>query len=570
MSENEMKSGMSRRSFLKAGAMAFAGVVGASVMTGCGNGRKHMAEDKNKKGGGSGPAAEPSFLKAPEPIADSQIKETVSADIVVVGGGMAGLCAAIAAAEEGAKVTLIEKTQSVNFRSYDYGAVNAKVQLDGGTTIDPEFVTTELMRYGSYRPDQKVVEVFTQHSGEVNDWLMGLAMKVGCTVKHIWTKEELVAPTSTLPTFPTLTFVLEPPPGAADKMPQGIYGGAPTIAMGYTLRTSAENLGVDIRYKTPAVQLVRKENQGRVTGVIGQDENKNYLKFNAAKAVILCAGDYGHDEEMLNYYIPEAKECISKISYPGTYNTGDGQKMGLWIGAGIDEWPHTAMYFDKAFVDDPKENPDALTRQPWLGVNLKGERFGNEDLPFGYLVNQVRQQPGKCKWNIWDSKWPEEAPAFHQTACKEMKFHHNPEDIKRYIEKGLVKQAGSLDELAEVTKLPADTLKKTIERYNELARKGVDEDYFKKPLFMTTIEKPPFFACKMGSSMLVTLGGLTINDKMQVLDKEKNVIPGLYAAGNNSGSFYGNDYPTVIPGNSHGRAQTFGYTAGKNAAKETV
>ena len=69
--------------------------------------------------------------------------------------------------------------------------------------------------------------------------------------------------------------------------------------------------------------------------------------------------------------------------------------------------------------------------------------------------------------------------------------------------------------------------------------------------------------------MLVTLGGLQINDKMQVLDTEKEVIPGLYAAGNNSGSFYGNDYPTVIPGNSHGRAYTFGYLAGKQAVKES-
>lgn len=271
----------------------------------------------------------------------------------------------------------------------------------------------------------------------------------------------------------------------------------------------------------------------------------------------------------MNYYIPSAK-TINKISYPGTFNTGDGQKMGLWIGADIDEWPHTAMYFDKAFVDNPKENPDALTRQPWLGVNLKGERFGNEDLTFGYLSNQVRQQPGQCKWNIWDSKWPQEAPAFHQTACKEMKFHHNPEDVERYIKEGLVKKADTIEDLAKQCELPYETLKATIDRYNELARKGVDEDFHKKPLFMTTIEKAPFFACKMGTSMLVTLGGLRINENMQVLDKEKNVIPGLYAAGNNSGSFYGNDYPTCIPGNSHGRAQTFGYTAGKNAAKESV
>lgn len=558
---------MSRRNFLKGAVLMAAGAVAPVMLTGCGNGRKHLAKDAEKGQGNAGAAEEPEFMKAPAAISDSQISSTIDTEVVVVGAGMAGLSAACAAAEEGAKVVLIEKTQNVNFRSYDYGAVNSKVQAQVGTKIDPELFETELMRYASYRANQKVIKEYTEKSGEANDWLFGLAQKAGCTVKHIWTQEELVAPTSTLPCFPTLTFVLNPPAGAEEKMPKGMYGGGPTIAMSYTLLSTAENLGVDIHYKTPAVQLIRPDNSGEVKGVIAQDENKQYIKINASKGVILCAGDYGHDEEMLNYFIPTAK-YVNKISYPGTFNTGDGQKMGMWIGAAIDEGPHTAMYFDKAFVDDPKENPDALVRQPWLGVNLKGERFGNEDLPFGYLVNQVRSQPEKCKWNIWDSKWPEETAKFHQTACKEMKYHHNDKDIERYIEKGLVKKADSLQELAEQCNLPWDTFKATVERYNELAHKGHDDDFNKKPLFMTPLEKGPFFAAKIGSSMLVTLGGLQINEKMQVLDKDKNVIPHLYAAGNNSGSFFGNDYPTTTPGTSHGRAYTFGYLAGKNITKQ--
>jgi len=561
---------MSRRSFLKGGALAALGVMSGAVLTGCGNGQKHLAKGQMPGGEGSGgaAAAEPEFLKAPAPIADSSISQTIDTDIVIAGAGMSGLCAACAAAQEGAKVVLVEKTAQVNFRSYDYGCVNSKIQASVGTHIDGDAVASELMRYGGYRNDQKVVQVFTRESGAVNDWLLDMAQGLGCTIKHVWTKEEMVAPASTLPTFPTLSFVLNPPEGAAEVMPKGFYGGGPTIAMAYTLRTTAENLGVDFHYNTPAVQLIRPNNEGRVTGLIAQNtEDNKYIKINAKKAVILCAGDYGHNEEMLKYYIPTASK-VNKISYPGTQNTGDGQQMGLWIGAGIDEAPHTAMYFDKAFVDNVKENPDALVRQPWLGVNLNGERFGNEDLTFGYLSNQVRQQPGCCKWNIWDSKWPEETPKFHQVACKEMMYHHNPEDIKRYIEMGLVKQADTIEELAQKCELPVDTLKATVARYNELAHKGHDDDYNKAPLFMTPLEKPPFFAAKLGTSMLVTLGGLTINENMQVLDKERKVIPGLYAAGNNSGSFFGCDYPTSIPGDSHGRAQTTGYKAGKMAAKE--
>ena len=561
----KQKKGISRRGFLKSSALAVA-VGSGFLLSACGKGR----EAKQEKTGDDKKTAvnQPSFLKAPAPIKDSDIKETVEADVVIVGAGIAGLCAAISAAQEGAKVIMIEKTQSVNFRSYDYGAINAKVQKEVGIEINPLDVTREIMKFASYKADQQVVQQFVDNSGKVNDWLLDLALKVGCTIKHIHTKEELVAPVSTLPTFPTLTFVLEPPEEAISKIQQGIYGGRATIAMAYTLLTNAEKAGVTIRYKTPAEQLVRQDNKGRVTGVIGKTEDGKYIKFNAKKGVILCAGDYGHDEEMLKYYVPTS-DSITKISYPGKYNTGDGQKMGMWIGAAIDEGPHCAMYFDKAFAADPKVNPDSLVRQPWLGVNLKGKRYGNEDLPFSYLSNQVRQQAGKSKWNIWDSKWPEEGPKFRQTACKEMLTieHHNPKVIEEYIAKGLVKKADTIEQLAELTKLPVETLKKTIDRYNELAKKGVDEDFGKPSLFMTTIEKPPFYAANIGTSMLVTLGGLQINDKMQVLDTEQEVVPGLYAAGNNSGSFFGADYPNFVPGNSHGRAYTFGYLSGKNVSK---
>jgi fumarate reductase flavoprotein subunit len=568
MSEKKQAKGMSRRGFLKNSALAFAGVVGSGLLvSGCGNGRSKEDRAAIEAAKNAGNSQEPSFLKAPAAIQDSEIKETVEVDIAVVGGGFSGLCAAISAAEEGAKVVLLEKTQNVNFRSYDYGAVNAKVQLEAGTKMDPMQIAQELMRYGAYRADQRVVNQFAFNSGKANDWLVAMELEAGCTIKHLWTKEELVAPSSTLPAYPTLTFVMDPPESALADMPKGLYGGPATYATIYTLLKNAEKHNIKIYYKTPGAQLIRKDNTGRVTGVIGKAEDGKYIRFNTKKGVILCAGDYGHNEEMLKYYIPTA-QYVNKISYPGTYNTGDGQQMGLWIGAAIDEGPHTAMYFDKAFVDNAKENPDALVRQPWLSVNMKGERFGNEDLVFGYLVNSSRQQKDHCKWTIWDDKWTEEAPSFHQTACKEMKFHHDPKDVERYIESGLVKKANSLDELADLMSIPKEQFLATVKRYNELAEKGRDEDFGKPSLFMKPLVKAPFYACKMGSSMLVTLGGLQINDKMQVLDTEKEVIPGLYAAGNNSGCFYGNDYPTAIPGNSHGRAYTFGYLAGKNAVKE--
>ena len=241
--------------------------------------------------------------------------------------------------------------------------------------------------------------------------------------------------------------------------------------------------------------------------------------------------------------------------------------MGLWAGAAIDEAPHAPMYFDFGMVDAPGL-ADSVMRQPWLGLNVEGERFANEDLPYAYIANSTRQQNDYTRWNVWDAKWPEEAPRFHQTACKSLKsVYHDPKRLQQLIADGIVKSANTLEELAEKMNLPPDKLKASVRRYNELAGKGFDEDFYKRADCMTTIEKAPFYAAHISMALLVTLGGLKINEEMQVLDKKNKPIPGLYAAGNNSGNYYANDYCVTMMGNSHGRAYTFGYLAGKNILK---
>lgn len=568
--ETSKTSGLSRRNFLKNSAFTVAGIVGSGMLlSGCGNGRKKNVEDAK---GGKYSAQEPSFLKAPAPIADSQVKETIEADVVVIGAGMSGLNAAISAAEEGAKVVILEKAPTVNFRSYDYGAVNSKLQVEAGNTLDPKAVTREIMRWGTYKADQKVVHLFSEQSGKANDHMVELALKCGCKVKSVWTKEEQMPPNATIQNIPTLSFVLEPPAGAEEKAPKSMIGGAPVVAVAYTLQTTAENLGCTFKFETPAVQLERKDGKGRVTAVFAKAKDGTIIKCQAKKGVILCAGDYGHDQEMLDYYIPQIKGKIQKIMYPGTYNSGDGHKMGLWVGADIDEGPHAPMLFDNDLLDADGKNAgriDAMIRQPWLSVNLRGERYANEDLPFAYISNAVRQQAGLTRWTVWDAKYEEEAPKFRQSACKTLKFHHRKEELDELVKKGTVVTANTIEELAAKMKVPADTLKKTVERYNELAAKGDDEDFGKDKVYLTSVSQAPYYAGHIGTALLVTLGGLTINDKLEVLDKEKNAIPGLYAAGNNSGSCFAADYPIVVTGCSHGRAYTFGYLAGKSIMKQS-
>ena len=307
-------------------------------------------------------------------------------------------------------------------------------------------------------------------------------------------------------------------------------------ALRYILETNIKNLNVDLRFKTPAVQLLRTD-QNQVTGVIAQNDD-GYIKFNTAKGVILCTGDYANEPEMLKTYIPSS-ENIYGITYPNKLNTGDGHKMGLWIGAAMDEGPHAPMYFDQGLNGmPPGYKPVPLTRQPWLGINVLGDRFANEDLPYGYISNGMLKQPESMKWVIWDAKWPEEVERFGYIVCKEMAPPlHILEEIEELIDKGIIVSAQTLDELAGKMGVPADTFKATVERYNGLAVMKKDLDFGKRSACLTSIETTPFYAAKLATTLLVTLGGLQINHKLQVLDNDGQVIPGLYAAGNTSGNF---------------------------------
>lgn len=559
MNNEEKRNGVSRRTFIKGAAVSTVAIGSVGAIIGCSPKDRQTAPPEETPVEG----ATPSFLKAPEPIKDAEIKETITADVIVIGGGMSGLCAARSAAEEGAKVILLEKTDNVNFRGNDYGAIGSKMQKQINNEINRMEAVQEIMRYNAYKGNQRVVSLWADNSGAVADWIMAKAESYGCKPNPV-PIDETMTPNTVIRGFPTLSFRMDPSEAAIADAPTGTDPW--TASMRYTLKQGCIDEGVDIRFKTPAVQLVREDdNNGRVTAVIA-GEAGDYKKFVATKGIILCSGDYNADQEMREYYIPSTKYIHANMfeMVNGPINTGDGQKMGMWIGAAIDEFPHAPMYFDFAVPGAPIL-ADALMRQPWLSVNERGLRFENEELPYAYLSNAQRQQPGNARWNVWDAKWPEEAPSFKVVACKDMRTNfHNPENIEAYIEKGYIKSAETLEELADLMGVPRDNFLKTVERYNQLAKKGVDEDYGKRSDCLTTIEKPTYYAAPLGTALLVTLGGLKINEQLQVLDEELNVIPGLYAAGNASGSYYANDYSVNLPGNSHGRAFTFGYLAGKS------
>jgi len=487
-----------------------------------------------------------SFEVAPPPIPARDIHERVAADVVIVGAGIAGLTAALSAAQAGARTIVLEKGQNYNVRGLHNAAIASKLQKKAGIEIDRDRIISTIMEFGDYRSDQRLVRLWADNCDKAMDWLLDMAEKAEIEV--------VLDPTTKpwyFPNYPTIHVFVPKRQETLAEM----------------LQSNAQRLGVDFRFETPAVRLLR-EGKGRVTGVIGKAKEGDYTKLNVSRAVVLCSGDYGSDRHMVDAY---CARVVGKLScaYEGGLNTGDGLKMGLWIGAAIDDPPHCAMLFDWTVWS--KEGLFNLARQPWLYVDLDGERFMNEDLPWGYECAQILQQPGGVAWSIWDAKYDEEWPRMQSQCCKNMgppTYLWNPKQLAEALEEGNVLSGQTIEELAQKMEVPVENFRPTIARYNELARNGKDLDFGKHRDRLTTIEKPPFYACKMESRLMVILSGLKVNTRLQVLDTERNVIPGLYAAGNVSGSFFGTMYPTTVPGLTHSRAWTFGRLAGLNAAIE--
>lgn len=535
MTSKKEQKGLSRRAFVKGAAVA--AVAGSGVIAGCAPRTATPTAAASENTAAPQDAGKASFEIAPAPITD--IKETVEADVVVIGAGDSGLMAALGAAEAGAKVILLEKSEKFNTRGFGNGAIGTKFHKEKNIELDKQQIVNDLMRWSGNKASQRRISLWANNSGPVYDHVIDLATAAGLKIG--------LFPAGGSPEYPEYATCMI----FGDKMDQNDL-----LAV---IEKEAKAKGVDIRYETPAEQLVR-ENGGRVTAAIAKSKDGSYIQFKAKKAVILATGDYGHNPEMMDKWCAWAKNVDANVYTPAV-NTGDGHKMGLWVGGAMQDGPHAPMIHTLGGA--------TMSMNPVLRVNTLGLRYENEDIPNPYICNSRMRQPGNVVWAVFDSKWADEVknttPGFGRTVAVSDTTIKGVEDA---VAKKNILKADTIEDLAKAMGVPADTFKATVDRYTELAKAGKDEDFGKSANNLWTVDKAPFYATKVAAVLLVTLGGFKVNDNLQVMDAEAKVIPGLYAAGNVAGDFYANDYPVLAAGLSHGRCITEGYLAGQNAAKE--
>jgi len=329
-----------------------------------------------------------------------------------------------------------------------------------------------------------------------------------------------------------------------------------------------------------AKQLVReKNNTGRVTAVIAQNLGGKYKKYIGSKAIVLATGDFSKDREMMSKYCPEALPLINprpvnlsrQFTLGGVY-AGDGHKMGLWVGAAWQKIvPNAPIINGDMDGGSPKHQPYAGFKG--LMVNNHAVRFHNEDVNLPQQSIMQLYQPDWKICAIWDSEYAVRMAPWYPFGSYYGSPGRSIEDVvagwEAETKTGKILKANSIEELAGKMELDKATLHSTVERYNGFCDRGTDEEFFKRAELLIPVRKAPFYGniCNAPILIIVT-GGLRTNARMQVLDKNDMVIPGLYAVGTIVGDMFANYYSFMPSGINYGATCiTFGYVAGKEIAR---
>ncbi len=474
----------------------------------------------------------------PEVLPAGSVDFTDQTDVVVIGFGIAGGCAALEAARAGAKVVLLE-------RAAEYGGTSSMAgghfYLGGGTAVQQatgfEDSAEEMAKYlaaASLDPDPDKIRAFTQDSVEHFDWIEALGMQFE---RSFYPEKAIIQPgtqglmyTGNEQVFPFRDLAVPAPRG--HKVPQAGDTGGASIVMD-ALNTQIVRAGVDVRYESAATNLVTEDD--RVVGIA-------WRKFSErgairAKAVIICAGGYVGNDAMVAEHTPQLGVHLFPLA--STYDDGMGLRLGRSVGA---QW----RFMDEAFITAPFYPPAQLVTG--LVVNKEGRRFVAEDSYHARTSGFVMDQPDAAAYLIVDSAH----------------IQHPEMPLCPFIDGW-----ETVSEMEQALGIPDGNLASTLEDYNRHAVAKEDPEFHKAAKWLEPQDQGPWGAydLSLGKATYAgfTLGGMRVDVDGQVQREDLSVIDGLYASGACAVNIV-QDGKGYSSGTQLAEGSYFGRRAGRHAA----
>lgn len=556
----------------------------------------------------------PAWAVPMEPVPEEKILTTYTADVVILGAGYSGTAAAKAAAEAGASVLVVEQQQEARFQVFgaQYGSVNSQfMKKRGAPSVDPVTIIADWQRRSLNRANPALIRQFAYNTGSTFDWFVDPLpekLKDVLTFENPWPKRftgELNGYHNYVGTAifknPRFDFSqMEPPPGEGEAQPKPSRPREDPMSLTEAIVFThglIRELGGEFVFGITGDYL-EQDQTGRVTALIGHNYKKEYFRFRANHGVILAAGDFSGNREMVMDLLGEyaaLTEEGEKYPYRPAGRKGKGIQMGLWAGGKMEPGPRGGMWCCVGGSGGPMDG------SAFLKLNKHGKRYTNEGM-MGYWGAglQGARQPKGSIYTLWDGDWREELEC--QTLDHTAVDMSDPEALRRMeeqmarvAEKGrvvvpvmgppgskeekdnILVSADTIEGLAdrlELTGTDRENFLRSVERYNELCHKGVDEDFAKDPRQLHALEKAPFYAfcenIRQVGFLMVTVCGLVVDEHQQVISRENDEpIPGLYATGNCSGERFPIMYTTPVAGVSIGMAYTLGRLVGDYVAKNS-
>lgn len=455
-------------------------------------------------------------------------------EVIIVGGGLAGHCAAWEAAGQGCSVLMLEKGQDFGGSSSAGPGVFIFAGTDDqnaqGIHDSTEQLRADLLHAGGGKAKPELIEKYLALQLDTYRWFREQGFKFDTVVQSAY---------SSVPRSHPLKAAL-----VVEQLHQRLL----------QLENFAYLCGTPVRRLTAG--------SNRIDGVEAEHEGR-ILRISARKGVVLTTGGFARSDRLLEKFAPA---YLKAVRGGGIHNEGDGLTMAWEHGADVLDTGYITGSFGAASMElrakaGLNEPDDAYLLEPWykggIVVNRQGSRYVNEEISYKLIGAKCLEQEDPVSFAIFDQTAMDRSQAIVGR------------DLKRFFELGLIHSAPDLDALASMAGIDAGNLNATVERYNGFVASGVDSDFGRQHLIgssgqLSRIDKAPYYAYPTTTVMLSTFAGLAVDANMQVLAVFDRRIDGLYAAGEVIGGFHGKVY---MSGTSLGKSAIFGRLAGANAAK---